>query len=240
MNSILIAWLIVAAVLVVFGLLIGHAATKRYLGLLIDGRGRFSLTQLQLVIWTIVVLSLIAAVAIGRLAAGVPAVLGFEIPRELLIVMGISVGSTATAATVKAAKDATHPERVAASDGNDKPRFLQVFLLDEGQYADQVVDVTKFQNFWMTCLVVAAWAAVVIAQISSAKSIAEATIPPFSGTFLVLLGISHAGYLAGKLPNPQGEPKGLTVALKKQGALPERRAAMTEPAARPFYRPRHP
>jgi xanthosine utilization system XapX-like protein len=69
---------------------------------MIDSRGRFSLTHLQLVLWPLVVLSLVAGVFFGRLWAGVDDPLGFDIPSELLGVLGISVGSAVTAQCVKA------------------------------------------------------------------------------------------------------------------------------------------
>ena len=69
------------------------------------------------------------------------------------------------------------------------------------------------------------------------------SLPGFSGTLLVLLGISHAGYVAGKLPTPEGSPSGLTVALRQQGAVPVAKAAVAAAAGAPpppTYVPRNP
>ena len=81
-----------------------------------------------------------------------------------------------------------------------------MFLLEEGDYADEVVDVTKFQNFGFTIVLVVAYVAMAIHTIVDAKTAAKVTeLPSFSGTFLVLLGISYAGYVGGKIP-PQKTP----------------------------------
>jgi len=214
------AWVAAAAVLVASAGLLGTKVLHRGpLGILIDGRGRYSLTRFQLVLWSVLVLSLVAGVAVGRLLLGSGAALAFTIPDELLVAMGISLGSTVSAETIKAAKDASAPERIAASNAEDQPRFSQVFLAEEGEQADQIVDIAKFQNFWLTVLLVAAYVALVVSEINRQPSIDQlAALPGFSGTLATLLGISHAAYLAGKLPNQKSAPTGLTVALRRAGA----------------------
>lgn len=235
-------WISAALILVVAAGLLGKLTIKRgLLGVLIDDRGRYSLTQFQLVLWTIVVLSLICGVVAGRLVLGDGSALGFAIPNELLVVMGISMGSTAAAATIKASKDAANPERVAASNAEDRPRFSQILLREEGDLADQIVDITKFQNFWLTLLLVGSYVSLAISEIRAHASITDLqALPGFSGTLATLLGISHAGYLAGKLPNGKGTPQGLTLALKRAGAVASSPAARAATATAPTYLPRNP
>jgi hypothetical protein len=220
-DLVLVWWAISAIVLIVLGFGLGWVATKQRLGLLIDTRGRYSLTQVQVVTWTIVVLSMIGGVVFARLAAEEADALGFSIPDELLIVMGISVGSAATTTVVKAGKDSQHPDRIAASDpASDKPSFMQVFLVEEGAAADKVIDVTKFQNFWITFVLVVAYVAQAIDTFDAAQGVSTiTTLPEFSTTFVTLLGISHAAYVAGKLPDKSGIPRGMTLAMRQRGAL---------------------
>jgi hypothetical protein len=194
------------------------------LGLLIDSRGRYSLTHLQLSLWTIVILSLVAGIFFGRWQHNVEP-LGFSIPSVVLALLGISVGSAVTVTAAKTAKNTTRPESVAAAIpapaaaavlGSWRPSLLQVFMLEEGTYADQVVDISKFQNFIITIVLVLGYIGLGVQSISAAGAASKVTaLPAFSGTFLVLLGISHAGYLAGKLPSPGGQPAGLTVASRE-------------------------
>jgi hypothetical protein len=188
----------------------GPPVTPGALGVLVDNRGRYSLNHLQLVVWSIVVVSLISGVFFGRLIDGVDEPLGFTIPDRVLGLIGISVGSAVTVGAVKATK-ATKSAAIAAggqpaplatlANTETPPFFSQVFMLEEGQLADEVIDVTKFQSFAFTIILVVAYVAMAVATISKAKSAAGVSaLPDISGTFLVLLGISYAGYAGGKLP----------------------------------------
>ena len=209
MTAIFIAWAVSAALLVLLALVVGRlAALGKWLGILVDDRYRFSLTQLQIVTWSIVILSLISGVFFGRLLAGVRDPLDFAIPSQVLGLLGISAGSAVTAVSIKATKDP-------ASIGSEGPRFRQIFLAEEGMYADRVIDVTKYQNFITTIILVAAYVILSIHAISDAGSArAVTTLPDISGTFLILLGISHGAYLAAKVPSKAGDPL-LSVAQRR-------------------------
>jgi hypothetical protein len=215
MAAILAWWGGSAVFLLALGLGVGFVATRQLLGLLIDSRGRYSLTHLQLSLWTVVVLSLVAGVFFGRWQHNVDP-LGFTIPSVVLALLGISVGSAATVTAAKVAKSTTRPANVAAAaPGPWRPSLIQIFLLEEGTYADQVVDISKFQNFVITVVLVLAYIGLAVHTITAAGTAAKVTaLPGFSATFLILLGISHAGYLAGKLPSPGGQPAGLNVASR--------------------------
>jgi hypothetical protein len=192
--------------------------------MLVDNRGRFSLNRLQLVVWSIVVISLIAGVFFGRLMDGVDEPLGFTIPDRVLGLLGISVGTSVTVGAVKATKkakaEAEKPEeaalpagkaasRLATYDATHRPPFFwQVFMLEEGDLADDVVDVTKFQSFGITIVLVVAYVAMAIHMIVDAKLAGNVTsLPDITGSFLVLLGISYGGYVGGKLPTQTGLPR---------------------------------
>jgi len=103
-----------------------------------------------------------------------------------------------------------------------------------------VIDVAKFQNFWITLILVVAYVAQTIKAFNDVTSPGDiSALPGFAGTFVTLLGISHAGYIAGKLPNRPGTPSGLTLQLRRQGAMPAPPTA-TALAAAPTYVPRNP
>jgi hypothetical protein len=110
---------------------------------------------------------------------------------------------------VKSYKDSIAPDSVAASyEDIDSPFFAQIFLQEDGPMADRVVDVTKFQNFWFTIILVSGYVALVITTIRS-TSVADFLLPGFSQTFVTLLAISHAGYIAGKIPTASQPAAGL-------------------------------
>ncbi len=234
MAWVLWGWVIAAALLLLFAAALGLRAINRGLfGILIDQRGRYSLTQVQLVLWSIVVLSLIAGVFWGRLAGGLAQnALNFTIPTNLLLVLGISVGSAAATTVIKAQKDSSTPDTIAASHPDlliSPPPFAQVFLVEEGAMADKVIDVTKFQNFWITLILVGAYVAQSVSYVLGLSAIADlTTLPDFSQNFVTLLGISHAGYIVGKIPNQAGTP---AVSMQTVQALQAQQVAPVAPVA---------
>ncbi len=237
MSGILWSWAVSALVLLTLAVWLGYRVAlppgnvrpkPRFLGVLIDDRGRFSLNRLQLVVWTLVVVSLISGVFFGRLIEGVSEPLDFTIPERVLGLLGISLGAGVTVAAVKSSKkaeaeaEAPTPTRGAlVSQGpragsklatyqatGRRPFLSQVFMVEEGAFADDVVDVTKFQGFGITIVLVAAYVAMAISTITEASSAAKVTaLPDIKGTFLVLLGISYAGYAGGKLQKASGAPR---------------------------------
>jgi hypothetical protein len=197
-----VCWVISALVILSLAAFAGKVTTKTSTGILLDERGRFSLNHLQIVMWTILVLSSVMGVFFARLFAGESNLLAFTIPQELLILMGISVGSATVAGAAKSGKDVSGARvaRVGAfalSGGGTRtitPHFAQVVQNEEGDQADQTVDITKFQNFIFTFLTGVAFLVLTWNQATVQG------LPPLSKQILWLLGISHAGYIGGKLP----------------------------------------
>jgi hypothetical protein len=230
MAAVYLAWAVSAAILLLVAGWLGVTIQRGYFGILIDRRGRYSLTQFQLVLWTVVIVSLISGVFWGRLVAGVSDSLGFVIPNELLAVLGISVGSTAAATVIKTQKEMTNKTGVAASDPSAPPHFSQIFLAEEGPMANRIIDVAKYQNFWITLVLVVAYVALAVATIQKAASAGDLkSLPGFSQGFLTLLLISHAGYLAGKLPTPQGDAPGLNYDQLRQKSTVQTLAPPLQP-----------
>jgi hypothetical protein len=210
-NGFYLEWAVSGAVLVIFAALIGRATGYGVVGILIDNRGRYSLNRLQLVIWTLLVLSTLLGLffSSGYTKAGIDA--AFTIPQTLLVLMGISVGSATVAGAVKSNKDLTGNvqtagilpptaalAKAAVAKGAVgpvlvKPHFAQIFLEEEGSQIDNVIDVSKFQNFFFTLALAVTFVVLV------ANSDPHA-YPQFSEQVLWLLGLSHAGYVGGKLP----------------------------------------
>jgi hypothetical protein len=169
------------------------------LGILIDNRGRFSLTNFQVVIWSLVLLSLLAAVFIDRLLngglAGLPTAMNITVPTSLLVLAGISGGSAVIATAVKAAK-------FGKVDLNTSPQFRQIFMAEEGDNTDQTIDVTKFQGFFFTVIAVIAYIALASSQLASAKAPLD-SLPDIGQGVTWLIGISHAAYLGAKIPDKE-------------------------------------
>lgn len=201
LTTIWATWPLCATVLIAFCVYLGKDTKQSVFGILLDDRDRFSLGRLQIVTWSVVVISLIGAAALVSFIAGKTNVLGFTIADELLIVTGISLGSGAVAGALKANQDTSHPMQVAIG----KPKWTQLFLTEAGAGADQTVDVAKFQNFLLTVIVVVTYCVDVLRTLGPRDADITA-IPGFSTTVLALVAVSHAGYLAGKLTPPVGLP----------------------------------
>jgi hypothetical protein len=236
MSAVFIWWGIWAALLLLFA---GYLGTKvnvnpnapggglygKWYGILVDSRHRFSLTHFQIVVWTIIILSLIFGVFTAKAFGKVSDPLNFEIPSELLILMGISATSTVLSSTIKSQKNGRVTTRSLAMGEDDyQPKFYQMFMVEEGnpEDIDKLIDPTKFQNFLITFLLAIAFvvsalnsfgdleyelqkAAKELGETLSKREIFEAitALPGISdnNTLLTLLGISHAGYITGKIPD---------------------------------------
>lgn len=193
-------WILSGIGLLVVAALFGKKTRNSPLGILMDDRERYSLNHLQVVMWTILILSTWLGIFISS---------GFNhqvltIPRQLLVLMGISLGSATLTGAVKSSKDApgsgarpVTKRKLLLSNGTTRdvqPSLRQVLTEEEGDQADQTVSVTKFQNLIFTF--VAGFTYIVLTY----KAKAFPTLPQ---EVLWLIGISHAGYIGGKIPNKQ-------------------------------------
>ncbi len=186
MSTPFIIWLIAGIVLVFVAAVLGRfAANRGWLGFLVDSRGRDSLTQFQLYLWTFIIVSPVCAFFFGRLLlGGTKTPIDFGIPSAVWALLGIAAGSTVTAVAVKSQKDASNPASVATSftlsqaarnagSVDDPPRLSQNFLVEEGAMADQVIDVTKFQNFWFTIILAATYISMAVTALEGVKTGAD-------------------------------------------------------------------
>ncbi|HEY4722645.1 MAG TPA: hypothetical protein VII92_12405 [Anaerolineae bacterium] len=94
-------WGIGVLIIGILLLLAGHEINGRWLGILIDTRNKFSLSRLQITLWTIMVLSAFFTMAMPRVGAMVgehatlnqQQALDIRFPEELILAMGISAVS---------------------------------------------------------------------------------------------------------------------------------------------------
>lgn len=209
MKSFYISWFVSVIVLLIVIIWAGrqtrlgtHSKRMSYIGILIDERERFSLNRLQLVMWTVLILSTLLGMLFSNLDSAKDAL---DIPGYLLGLLGISAASAVVSGAVKDSKNATVSENITGGESFMKkvpgkstvdpqiPRFSQVFLEEEGAHAQgQIVSITKFQNFIFT---------LVLGIIYIVLTVKAGEYPVFHEKTLWLLGISHSTYIAGKIPN---------------------------------------
>jgi len=188
-------WLISGVSLLAAAAVAGRLTNGSFLGLLLDGRGRYSLNHFQVLMWTLLVLSTWLGVLIPFFEPE-----RLRIPSELLVLMGISLGSASAAGAIKSAKDASgalvrRMGTLTMADGTRierKPFLRQMFLEEEGFIADEVINVTKFQNYVFTFVAGFTYVGLVL----KAQG-----FPVLPEELVWLVGISHGGYIAGKLPD---------------------------------------
>jgi hypothetical protein len=214
-------WALVAGVMIVLLLLIGATGTEwGPFGALIDPqRGRYSLSQLQLVTWTVLVISAWLAIVTTRIVLQVPdqnGPLNVEIPQEMLVLLGISAGSLVSASAIKSNQASDGHLYVAG--GREEAKWTDFWMGDQtGDHA--YIDIGKFQMFWFTTAAVVAYGIQISSAITSAMpnpdlikegvdiiELARAgfndltSLPIPHPSLVGVLGVSHLGYLTNKLP----------------------------------------
>lgn len=105
-------WATGALMMVTILIQAGREINGQWFGILIDSRNKFSLSRLQIVLWTIMVLSAYLTISFPRVVAtqGVSPkltqqqALDIQFPRELVLAMGISAVSFAGATLIKSNK----------------------------------------------------------------------------------------------------------------------------------------
>jgi len=225
------AWLVSALIIVLLAVVLpSRLGTQNVLR---DARGRYSLSRLQMTLWTVLILSALIAIAVSRVwvAEGqFGAALTISIPPELLQVMGISYASAAAAPAVLALKTETPSEgqveaastrlgepllvngQAVARPAGASPVLVDLVRGDELATAG-TVDLSKVQQLAITALVVTIYGGMLFNFFRTPVFGAAPTqMPKFSEDLVTLLLISHGGYLAWKAapkpaaPAPQRPP----------------------------------
>ncbi len=199
--------------------LIGLLINGRPIGAFIDSRNRVSLSKLQAGAWTVIVLAAFAtAAASNAVAPGVDysqvQALAVTIPGELLLAMGISATSLiATPALLslkadeEAGADATMQASVRMPTMVANGKLANRAQPEQASWADLVTgdevgnaaapDLGKIQQVIITLILLGAYTGYVFLNLAQAKGLI-ATLPQLDKSFVWLLGISHASYLAYK------------------------------------------
>jgi hypothetical protein len=172
-EAITALWIILMALLAVAIVLIGYGITGRFEGFLIDARNKMSLSRLQSILWTIVVLPAFLAAAVFNFTTEVEDPLNITVPPQVWGLLGISAGSLVGSgiiksgrpdddpATVAQARKAPNPEAALKNlqDTNEKPEEASVADLFKGELegSKDHLEVGKVQMFFFTLLVVFAY-----------------------------------------------------------------------------------
>ncbi len=210
------SWVLVMASTILFLAVAGKGIKGVYRGALIDHRNRISLSRLQMLVWTVVVVSAYGTMVAARLGDDPLQALEVGVPQELWWLMGISttslVGSPLLLSTKKDPSltlpdqdmrlqsqgvdpQSTHVEgQVVANNDVAAAGWPDLFTGEEVANVSHL-DLAKIQMFFFTVVVVLTYAAA-IGKLLSRGEVSQ--LPPVNQGMVALLGISHAGYLTSK------------------------------------------
>jgi hypothetical protein len=214
------------AAIVVLLVCLGLAKIGRLAGVLVNPQNLMSLSRLQTVLWTILILGFFSALALVRLAHGdTDHPLAIAVGSDLWGLLGISSASlVGTPLLLSMRRDRTpvNPEKAseqaAASLGetvqdikrdaagplyqNASPRdarFSDIFEGDEISNT-HLVDLAKAQMFVFTVISALVWTVAAAHLLSGDAAFASGlALPSLPPGMVTLLGVSNAGYLVNKL-----------------------------------------
>ena len=210
------AWLCVVAVMLISVGLMGWARCKDPLGVLIDERNRYSISRLQAIVWTVIVLGGLVAGAVANHRAGSDPghALDIVIEPEVLSLLGISVGSAVTAQVIKSAKAAAPQADIPSEErfASATPRGMLAvasapelgdLVESEGTANPDMIDIGKVQMLFVTAIVLGAyvlqlWDAFGQLGDRTPGTLVFSRMPSMDQGIATLLLISHAGYLVNK------------------------------------------
>jgi len=107
-------WLVIMGLLAVFIMLVGHHIVGVWRGALIDQRNKVSLSQLQMALWTVLVIAGFLTVALYNVRTRQADPLKITVPPRLWALLGISSTSLVGSALIKQEKAKVTPEPNAA------------------------------------------------------------------------------------------------------------------------------
>lgn len=168
--------------------------------LLTDQRRRWSLSRLQLLLWTLLLLPSIWTMVVSKLLAGVGDALALGMDDNMWALLGISAASFVGSPLILDRKRATPGvlDVRAPDSASPGPELRDLFRGEDAANAD-FVDIGRVQMCLFTLIAVTVYfAACWHAFASQAPSVLA--FPAMSQNLVALLAISHATYLAGKVP----------------------------------------
>lgn len=222
------AWVATLLTLMVFAIVAGHGITGRWSGVLIDYRNKISLSRLQMLLWTMLVLSAFLTASLSNVSTGHSNPLSIKIPVELWMLMGISTTSLVGSPLITSQKRRKKPkveeeadtlsqlakQGIDASKVDSKGLILTYIDINQSRWSDIFrgdesgnaahLDLAKIQMFYFTIILVIAYGVALGAQLATQDAINE--FPKLDSGMLALLTISHGGYLTSKaIPHSESE-----------------------------------
>lgn len=168
---------------------IGISSGNNWYFIFIDKFNRLSLARLQITLWSFLLISLILSIALLKQTMNI------VIAQELWALLGISVGSKAGSIAIESAKNKNGNLHVRLE--SKSPSLLDLFMGEEST-DHEYIDIGKFQMFWFTIAVFVGYIWILLDWDVQPNQAGEYVLPVMHGGLLVILAISHAGYIVMK------------------------------------------
>lgn len=222
-------FLVVELALIAFCAVLGIFLKGKAFGILITEYNTMSLSRTQMVLWTILIVGSAITLAMTQISVStdiVKTLNAFKIPNELLGLIGITLTSTVGAAVVGSSK--ADDGKMFKNDTPDKAAIEDIFEGDEHGNASSI-DLGKVQLFFFTVVGVAMYVYGFVKGLGTANP----ALPPLPEQLVILMGMSHAGYLANKLPNRTTDEQVADAAQQAAGAKAQQQQAPAVVGAQP-------
>lgn len=192
-----LAWLLIAALMAAFAAVAGHGVSGLKRGVLIDERHRITLGRLQMLLWTILVLSAYLAAALANIGRDAGSPLNVDIPNELWLTMGISTASLIAAPSALQYKERRHGGELHSWETEAQSRLSDLFRGEEAADHDHL-DLGKVQMFLFTVVLILGYG-LAVGDMLDESTAPFTALPAVDEGVVTLLAISHAGYLTRKV-----------------------------------------
>ena len=145
--------------LLAFFVILGYWVNKSPMGILIDKRNKVSLSRLQLVVWTIIILSAFLTMAMYNVANPdeEKGALSIAIPSELWWLMGISITSLVGSPLLKQVRDGEADKKLTQDEIDELDGLRRHRMISDTEYRSRLVgktsviqtnDDVKKASFW--------------------------------------------------------------------------------------------
>jgi hypothetical protein len=199
----------IVLVLVGFCIVVGKLLCNRLDGILVDDRCRLSLSRFQWLVWFVVIFSGFVTGALLRAKAGQPPL---EMDDYMYGLLGIVTASPVISGIILDTKKGDGSATATSIGSLDRNQtvadaaWIDLVLGEEVANAS-VVDVSRMQKLIVTIILGVVYTGALWNIFGDWAAPGPERMPPVAESFLVLLGVSHAGYLASKA-TPKTAPTG--------------------------------